>query len=365
MSITVRLAHEADNRKILELVDRVYQNGLVRLGFQRQPDFFIGARIVGDEQVIAVADDAEHPDRLAGLTVISSRDLFISGKKRRVHYSGDTRVDFPYRRRGIASQLFMEQRKHRTTDDLMHGIVLAGNTAPLEAAKRVEDGVLFDFWVSHTIETSFIYTRKVTPRIPAGATIRAATPDDVPAMQAFFDAEAPRRNGYPVYDFAALLAGDPYYTGIRIDDYALAFKGGRLAGMLGVWDQKGFKQTRVLGYKGWVNALRPLYNGYAAMFGGMKLPAAGGSLNYTALHTPLVKDDDKALFQALIDWQMARDGGRHDALATAWTQGDPLAEVPRRYKRQKLLSNHFWLSYGDDPRPGIDERPLYVELARL
>ena len=52
-------------------------------------------------------------------------------------------------------------------------------------------------------------------------------------------------------------------------------------------------------------------------------------------------------------------------MATAWTQGDPLAEVPRRYKRQKLLSNHFWLSYGEDPRPGIDNRPLFVELARL
>ena len=42
-----------------------------------------------------------------------------------------------------------------------------------------------------------------------------------------------------------------------------------------------------------------------------------------------------------------------------------LVDVPRSYKRQKLFSSHFWLSYGDDPRPGIDERPLYVELGRL
>jgi len=47
------------------------------------------------------------------------------------------------------------------------------------------------------------------------------------------------------------------------------------------------------------------------------------------------------------------------------THGDPLEDVPRGYKRQKLFSSNFWLSYGDDPRPGIDQRPLYVELGRL
>jgi len=36
------------------------------------------------------------------------------------------------------------------------------------------------------------------------------------------------------------------------------------------------------------------------------------------------------------------------------------------YKRQKLFSEHLWLTFGDeDPRPGIDQRPLYMELGRL
>ena len=51
----------------------------------------------------------------------------------------------------------------------MHGIVMKDNTAPLEAASRVKDDVLFRYWVSHTIETSFIFVRKVQPRVPAGA----------------------------------------------------------------------------------------------------------------------------------------------------------------------------------------------------
>lgn len=365
MAITIRLATPADNDKIQRLVNRIYQNGVVRLCFQRQPDFFIGQKIVGDENVLTVADDDEKPHEIAGLTNIAGRDLFISGKKRRVYYSGDTRVDFPYRRHGVASRLFIEQKKFRSTTDLLQGIVLKDNTAPLDAAKRAADGVLFDYWVSDTIETSFIFTRRIKPRIPDGVQLRRATAADVPAMQAFFDEQAPRRNGYPVYDFAKLVAGDPYYAGIQIDKYVLALKGGHIVGMLGSWDQKAYKQTRVLSYKPWLNAIRPLYNLYASLFGGMRLPAPGGSLNYTSLHTILIANDDPAVFRGLIDWIMANDGQKYDALATAITENDPLAEVPRSYKRQKLLSSHFWLSYGDDPRPGIDKRPLYVELARL
>jgi GNAT superfamily N-acetyltransferase len=365
MTITVRLGTPADNAKIQALVSKITMPGLATMCFQRAPDFFAGAHIVGDEFVLTVADDSERPDVLAGLTVISGRDLYISGQKRRVYYSGDTRVDPFYRRRGIASDMFAMQKQFRTGQDLLQGIVLKENTAPLDAAKRTADGVLFDYWISHAIETSFIFTRKSKPRIPAGIEIRAATAADVPQMQAFFDRQAPRRNGYPVYDFAKVLAGDPYYTGLSMGDYALAWRNGELVGMLGSWNQKAFKQTRVMGFKPVIAAIRPVYNLYAGLFGGFKLPAIGGMLNYLTLHTTLVKDDATDIYRALIDWIMAHQGQKYDALACAVTHGDPLVEVPRLYKRQALFSSHFWLSYGDDPRPTIDNRPLYVELGRL
>lgn len=365
MAITIRLGTEADNPKIHDLIAKITMPGPAEMCFQRQPDFFVGSRVIGDEFIIAVADDDERPDVLAGLTVISGHDMYISGKKRRLYYSGDTRVDPHYRRRGIASALFAEQKKFRTTEDLMHGIVLKDNTAPLEAASHIKDGVLFRFWVSHTIETSFIFVRPIQPRIPAGVTLRAATPADLPAMQAFFDSEAPRRNGYPVYDFDKLAKGDPYYAGLKVSDYVLALKGDKIVGMLAGWDQKAYKQTRIMGFKPAVRVLRPLYNLYVSLAGGFKLPPAGGVLNYLTLYNILIAHDDAAIYQALIDWVMAHAGQKYDALATAVTHGDPLVEVPRGYKRQKLISSHFWLSYGDDPRPGIDNRPLYVELGRL
>jgi GNAT superfamily N-acetyltransferase len=365
MAITVRMGTPADNAKMQELITKITMPGVAQMCFQRAPDFFTGAKVIGDEFVLTVADDDERPDVLAGLTVISGRELFISGQKRRVYYSGDTRVDPFYRRRGIASNLFIEQKKFRSGTDLLQGIVLKENTAPLDAAAKTTDGVLFRYWISHTIETSFIFVRQSKPRIPAGVDLRAATAADVPAMQAFFDREAPRRNGYPVYDFSKLMAGDPYYAGLSIGDYVLATRNGEIIGMLAGWNQKAYKQTRIVGFKPIIKLLRPIYNLYVGIAGGFKLPPIGGVLNYLSLANILIAQDDKAVFQALIDWVMVHQGQKYDALATAVTHGDPLEEVPRSYKRQKLISSHFWLSYGDDPRPGIDNRPLYVELGRL
>jgi GNAT superfamily N-acetyltransferase len=365
MAITIRTGTQADNAKIHDLIAKITMPGPAHMCFQRSPDFFMGAQVVGDDFVLTVADDDERPEVLAGLTVISGRELFISGVKRRVYYSGDTRVDPHYRRRGIASNLFVEQKKYRSTSDLLQGIVLKENTAPLDAAANTADGVLFRYWISHTIETSFIFTRKLTPRIPVSATIRAASTSDLPAMQAFFDREAPRRNGYPVYDMQKMAAGDPYYAGLKVEDYALALREGQIIGMLAGWNQKAYKQTRIVGFKPIIKAIRPLYNLYVRLAGGFTLPAIGGTLNYLSLYNILIADDDKAVFQGLIDWVMAHHGQTCDALAVGITHGDPLEDVPRSYKRQKLLSSHFWLSYGEDPRPDIDSRPLYVELGRL
>ncbi|MBH1987808.1 MAG: hypothetical protein I8H76_10850 [Burkholderiales bacterium] len=365
MAITIRIGTPADNAKIQDLITKITMPGPAQMCFQRDPDFFVGARVIGDEFVLTVADDDERPDVLAGLTVISGRELYISGQKRRVYYSGDTRVDPYYRRRGIASNLFVEQKKHRHTDDLLQGIVLKENTAPLDAAANTADGVLFKYWISHTIETSFIFTRKVTPQAPAGVTLRAATAADLPAMQAFFDREAPRRNGYPVYDFKKMASGDPYYNGLSVGDYVLALKGGQVIGMLAGWNQKAYKQTRIVGFKPAIKLIRPLYNLYVGLAGGFKLPPVGGMLNYLSIYNILIAGDDRAVFKSLLDWVMAHQGQKYDALAVGITHGDPLVEVPRGYKRQKLFSSHFWLSYGEDPRPGIDNRPLYVELGRL
>ena len=364
MSITYRLGTTADNPKIQDLVAKVTMPGPATFCFQRVPDFFAGAQVIGTEFVLVVAEDAER-NCLAGLTVISGRDLYISGKVKKIYYSGDTRVDPFYRRRGIGTEMFQVQKTYRKPEDLMQGLVVKENEAPIKAGRNAEKGVFFNDWFSHTIETSFMFSRKSAPRVPKGVEIRLATPADAALIQAFNEKEAPRRNGYPVYDLQKLMAGDPYYNGLRIQDYALAFKGGQLVGIMAAWNQKAYKQTRIVAFKPIIALVRPLYNVYTKYFGGFTLPKVGGALNYLSLYNILIANDHKDVFRGMIDWVMVNQGKGYDAVATSMAQGDPLDGVPREYKRQKMFTSHFWLSYGEDPRDSIDGRPLYVELGRL
>lgn len=366
MSLNYRLSSPSDNARLQSLVAKITMPGPAQMCFQRAPDFFVGAQVIGESQRIVVVDDETRPDALAGVTVISGRHVYISGHKRYVHYSGDTRVDPFYRRRGIGASMFLEQRKHHQPTDLVQAVVLNGNTGALDAARAVQGNRVFDFWLSHTIETSFMFIRKGPPRIPAGVTLKTASVADVEAMQVFQDREAPRRNGYPAYDFHKLIGGDPYYAGLAIHDYTLAMRNGQIVGMLAAWNQKAFKQTRITGFHPIANVIRPAYNVYVGIKGGFKLPPVGGVLNYLTLANVLVAHDECDIYQALIDWVMAHQGKKVDALATCVTQGDPLVDVPRRYKRQKLFSQHLWMTFGeDDPRSTIDDRPLYMELGRL
>jgi hypothetical protein len=366
MTITYRLGTPADNPKMQDLVAKVTMPGPVTMCFKREPDFFTGAKVIGDEFWLVLAEDDERPDCLAGLTVISGRDLWIAGKPKRIYYSGDTRVDPYYRRRGIGTEMFQLQKTFRKPEDFMQGLVIKENEAPIKAGRNADKGVFFNDWFSHHIETSFMYTRKGTPRLPKGVEVRLATAADIAAMQAFNDREAPRRNGYPVYDISKLHAGDPYYAGLKISDYALAFRNGEMVAMMAAWNQKAYKQTKIIEFKFPLAYVRPLYNLYASLFGGFKLPPVGGSLNYLSLYNVLVKDDDKDLFRGMIDWVMTHQGQGYDALATCTATGDPLETVPREYKRQKMFTSHFWLSYGENgPDTIMDKRPLYMELGRL
>jgi hypothetical protein len=58
--------------------------------------------------------------------------------------------------------------------------------------------------------------------------------------------------------------------------------------------------------------------------GGLKPPPIGGTLKCHGVYNILIAQDDKGVFQALIDWVMTHQGQSYDALADGITHGAPL-----------------------------------------
>src|SRR5207244_12823365 len=117
-------------------------------------------------------------------------------------------------------------------------------------------------------------------RRSAGVSVRPATPEDLPAVLAFLEAVGPQRQFFPRYEPGDFFTAGGAFRDLRSEDLLLAYRGGRLAGTLAGWDQRGFRQTVVHAYRRPLRWAKPLYNGWARVWGRPRLPGAGEAVAY-------------------------------------------------------------------------------------
>lgn len=367
MSYSIRPATLDDGAAILALLHRTPQDGLLRLNFERDPDFFLGAYVTSEFPDVWVAQEIDSPGRVAAVFNIGVRTVYVNGEPQRIRYAHDLRIDPGARGGLLLHRLFRQLRRELLPGEWMQTVILDGNEASLGTVGSGRAGLPV-YYPCGDIETSLVFTAsRPRLRLVDGISVRRADAQDIERMQAFLDREAATRQFFPRHDLRRLLAEDRYYAGLTAASFLLAFADGgrRLVGMAGDWDQAAFRKTRVLAYPGAMRWLRHGYNAVATLAGGMRLPAAGECFHYRSLHTVAVQGGDPAVFGALLERALA-DNHDCDALACGFFTTDPLAAAVKRYRRRVLRSRHFLVSYDGDPRPSLDAALLpYVDIARL
>lgn len=367
MTLRVRPAESSDNPGILSLLAGNPQPGAIRLAFERYPDYFHGAGVSCETPAVHVVEPEGEGGRgtVLGIFNVGARTLFVNGHPQPVRYAHDLRLD-PCVRGGEALKACYDQA-HASLEGAqpMQAVILADNAPYLTSVSRGRSGMP-GFYPTGDIETSLITGRRSGRRAsPAGLTIRPANPGDSERLQAFLDDEGSRRQFCPRYSVEALERGDAYYRGLSLTDYWLALDGDRIEGVVGVWDQKAFRQSRVVGYHPAIRAARPLYNAWSRLTGGMRLPPAGSCFQYLMLHTVLVRQHQPEVLEALLDVLLAHYRPAYDALVAGFFKSDPLAAVPAQYRRRVLRSRHFLMGWEGDPRSELDDRIPYAEVARF
>lgn len=367
MSLRVRPAEASDNPGILSLLAGNPQPGAIRLAFERSPDYFHGAGVSCETPAVHVVEpEGERGQgRVLGVFNVGARTLFVNGRPQPVRYAHDLRLD-PSVRGGKALKACYDQAyASRARQEPMQAVILADNAPYLASVSRGRPGMP-GFYPTGDIETSLITGRRSGRRGPStGLTIRRAESGDGERLQSFLDDEGSRRQFCPRYSVAALEGGDAYYRGLSLTDYWLALDGDRIEGVVGVWDQKAFRQSRVVGYHPAVRAARPFYNAWSRLTGGMRLPPAGSCFQYLVLHTVLIRQHRAAVLEPLLDTLLEHYRPAYDALVAGFFQSDPLAGVPAQYRRRVLRSRHFLMGWDEDPSGALDDRIPYAEVARL
>lgn len=366
MNGRIRRATAADGEAILGLIEGTPQPGAVTLNFERRPDFFAGAGVSCESPDIWVAESGRGNDATLDAVVnIGWRRVFVDGGVQPLRYAHDMRIAPQARGGMLLYRLFRTLRTILNNGEWMQTVILDENRESVNTIGSGRAGLPTYHPFGH-IETSLIYTRSGRYQPSSEVRIRFAEEADRSALRAFWQREGGAKQFFPWYDLEGLDDDEGYYRDLSIDSFVLAEDADGIAGVVGIWDQKAFKQTRVVRYAPGLAFLRHLYNAVSWFRGGMRLPPAGGFFSYRALHSIAVRDNDPDLLRLLLDFCVHHFSDVCDALVCGFFDTDPLSRVPARYRRRVLHSRHFLVSYDGDPREWIDTNRIpYVDVARL
>ncbi len=359
----IKKATQVDNVGLCEVVAKTPMEGSIRLAQDRRPNYFHGAAVQCELPEIYVS---QQPDRagLAGIFAAGLRRVYINGQRHPLRYLSDLRITSD--RRGSA--LFARGVRFLRNEILKEGefaqtLVISENEHALSLLTSRRKGLPQYFpygQYDYSLITLHCPHLDTLPLLVRGATAR-----DIPAMQAFFNREAPRKQFFPAYDFTEIERSN-YYRDVTLEDFFLAFENDVLVGILGAWDQSNYKKTQVLGYQWGLRLLRPWLNAAQKLRGGIELPASGTFHRTLYLHCAVCRDNDPDILTALIQATQRRfEGQKYDHAALGLDQRDPLREALKNFRTMSFTGHHFLVSFGADPRPNLDDKAFYFEAARI
>jgi hypothetical protein len=356
----VRLATPDDDTAIARLLEDTPMPGGIRLAPACRPSFFAALRVEGGSPVVVVAEDG---DGTAGLGVVTRRAVYLNGAPAVARYLSCLRVAPRARGSSAMARGFDLLRRELSGHpaDLTFTSILDDN---IEAARLLTSGratlPAYERWQE-------CVTRVFVTRGRGQAADRVAP--DADELAAFFAAHGPGRNGFPVCRAGDLDgADDSPFPGLRAADFlTIREPSGELAGVLGCWDTRPYRQTVVAGYAPALRLARPCFNLVAGMLGMPRLPAAGSALPLGFVVLPLTASSDPDVVRALLAAARVRAGSLGlDYLVWAMPADDPLTEAFAGLPCREIRSTIFRVRFGSNAsEPPPDGRPAHFEAAML
>jgi hypothetical protein len=366
---TFDLATPADDEAILRLLRENPVPGSVSVSYERSPCYFLGCEIMGDCHQTLVARHLPSGE-IAAVAGRSLRRMYVNGQVETVGYLGQLRVDRRYRSRWLVSRGFRFLRE-------LHGDLQAkGYLTTIIEGNREAEGVLVNRARRHfptyrpldRLHTLALHVRPGAAPARGGCEVRRGSEIDLDDIVAFLNHHGAGRQFFPVCATEDFAPEAHRTRGFRPDDFRVAIRKGRIAGVMGLWDQSSFKQTVVHGYEGFLSWGRFLYDSYARLRGLRPLPRPGEAIPMGYAAFTCIADTDPGIFDLLLRRQLQAAGERGMAwLMLGLTERDPLLAIALRQPHIPYRSRLYSVGWdnGSKFHDRLDTRISHVELATL
>lgn len=366
---TFDLATPADDEAILRLLRENPIPGSVSVSYERSPSYFLGCEIMGDCHQTLVARHLPSGE-IAAVAGRSLRRMYVNGQVETVGYLGQLRVDRRYRSRWLVSGGF------RFLRELHEDGKTSGYLTTIIEGNREAEGVLVSRARRHfptyrpldRIHTLALHVRPGSTPAMNSCEVRRGGEIDLDDIVAFLNNYGAGRQFFPACVTEDFAAEARRTRGFRPDDFRVAVRKGRIAGVMGLWDQSSFKQTVVHGYGGFLRCGRFLYDGYARLRGFRPLPRPGETIpmGYAALSC--IAENDPGIFDLLLRHVLAEARNRGLAFVMlGLAERDPLLATARRRPHIPYCSRLYSVGWdnGSEFHDRLDTRISHVELATL
>jgi hypothetical protein len=369
-----RLATRADEPELRALMRRLVIPGDISIAFEREPDFFAACRIHGDVQV-ALARDRQRGG-IVGFGTRSIAPAFVNGVPREVGYLADLRLDPAYRNGTLVARGYrlLRQMHADRRVELYTTVIFATNRVALATIATGRAGLprYHDMGVVHCPGINSHGLWRSSRRRPGKndgcdcAEIRGGTREMLDEMVDCLNRNNSRRQFAPVHSVRDFEPGGRW-TDLTPGDFHVAFRDRRIVGVAAVWDQRRFKQTRIIGYEPHLGAALPLVNAWRRLTGGARYARAGEYLRYACLAFIAVDDDDEDVFRGLLrSAYQSQRGSDRLYLMVALHERDPWLRVVREYSITPFQARLFCVTFADgDEAAALDARIPHVEAALL
>lgn len=368
MEFKLELATPADEADLRRLLATNPMPGSITVTNEREPDYFLGCGTMGHFYQTVVARH-QPGGELAGVVSRAARPLFVNGQSQEVGYLSQLRIDPKFQGRWLVPQGVRYLRQLHA-DGRVTGYLAAIITGNKQATgilvNRARRGYPIFQEVCRLWNLALILKRP--PAIPVSPyQISRGAKEDLGEIIAFLRQHGAAKQFFPAYT-PADFGGSPLTRDFQIEDFILARHRGNLAGVLGLWDQSGYKQSVVQSYSGAMGRFRPLYNLGLRLMGAQPLPPPGQQIRLAYASFICVAHNNLAVFDLLLRHVYNLAGRRGLAyLMLGLAETDPLLAVAKRYWHIPYPSRGYTVCWEEDQKwyQELDGRVPYIEIASL
>lgn len=375
-TLITREATLADDQALRDLIAVPMTTKGIQISFQREPSYFQASDIVYRHKLHVVIEDTESQKHVACYSN-GHRPCYVDRNVQNLRYAGDLRVDHNYRGKSLVKVLAKHVKQTMHEPNYSQMIIFDDNHAARAAIQTGKTGMP-DYYDEGLIETLSLtdtgakrkitaFLKQANQRDLQDIQTYVAETEHLAAMNQFISDMAEFYNFIPAYNFEELAQGHQYFSGMKLSDFLLYFKGEKLVGMFGLWDQHSIKQTKILHYSSVIGIFRPVYNLLTPITKGMRLPKLGDSIKYHVLHTLMCNPEDLALHHKMLEdaYNKSKQQGV-GVVSFTLSHKDPRYQLNQFYKGERLTGMHGFISYEGDPRPHFDKNLIpYLEVGRI